>query len=559
MRRAVAFFMGLDPKLLSVCRGAEATKGASRMALTRRNLLEQIGAIGGAGATYLAMEALGLAVPTPAGAENFKLPPASGKGRSVVILGAGIAGLVSAYELQKAGYSVTVLEARDRIGGRAWTIRGGDKVEQMGRPDQHATFDPGLYFNAGPARIPSTHRAILGYARRLGVQLETFVNVNRNAGWDFGGKVQPERRMVNDMRGHLGELLAKAIDQHALDQEVPKGELELIRQFLIPYAQLDEKGKYSPGGSSGYAVEGGGYSQAPRGLPPLTLDELAPGTGLEGRGSIVLPYIFEHIWDMQATMLQPVGGMDRIAHALYEKVKPSVRLGTPVSAIRRDGNRVRIEHGPGARMTEADYCICTLPMPILARIPADFSAPKKAALTSAQYLHSVKLAFEAPRFWETDDYIFGGLAWTDKRNENVIYPSDRYGTARGVIVGSYCAGWTHRDNPDAFSALSHEERIRISRESIEALHPGRSHLLAKPITVAWGLTPYSEGVGAMWPGGPGSFDARPPAYTELLRPEGPIVFAGEHLSYQPTWQEGAATSAHEALKLVAAMAKAKAA
>lgn len=526
------------------------------MVLTRRSLLEQIGAIGGVGATYLAMEALGLAIPTPAGAENFKLAPASGKGRSVVILGAGIAGLVSAYELQKAGYRATILEARDRIGGRSWTIRGGDRIEQIGRPDQRATFDTGLYFNAGPARIPSTHRAILGYARRLGVQMETFVNVNRNAGWDFGGKVQPERRMVNDMRGQLGELLAKAIDQHSLDQEVPKGELELIRQFLAPYAQLDGKGNYVPAGSSGYAIDGGGYNNAPVALKPLGFAELLPGTGgLQGRGSIVLPYLFEHIWDMQATMLQPVGGMDRIAMALYEKVKPSIRLKVPVTAIRRVGGRVRIEHGPGAQMTEADYCICTLPMPVLARIPSDFSAAKKAALTSARYLHSVKLAFEAPRFWEADDFIFGGLAWTDRMNENVIYPSDRYGAAKGVIVGSYCAGWTHRENPDAFAAMSHEERIRISRESIESLHPGRSHLLGKPVTVAWGLTPYSEGVGAMWPGGPAGLVSRPPEYAELQRPEGPIVFAGEHLSYQPTWQEGAALSAHEALKVLTSIAR----
>jgi len=530
------------------------------MELTRRRLLEQIGAAGGVGAAYMAMEALGLAIPTPAGAENFALPPSSGNGRSVVILGAGIAGLVSAYELSRAGYKVTVLEARDRIGGRSWTIRGGDRIVQTGRPDQHATFDSGLYFNSGPARIPSTHRVILGYARRFGVPLEVFVNSNRNAGWDFGGKVRQERRMVNDMRGHIGELLAKAIDQHALDQQVPKGELELIRRFLQPYAQLDEKGRYAPGGSSGYAVEGGGYNHPPKGLPPLTVDELLPGTSLVGRGSIVLPYIFEHIWDMQATMLQPVGGMDRIAHAIYAQVQPSVRLQIPVTAIRRSGERVRIEHGPGKQATEADFCICTLPLPILARLPSDFSPAKKAAITGAPgYLRSVKLAFEAPRFWETDDNIFGGLAWTDRLNENVIYPSDRYGAAKGVIVGSYCAGWTHRENPDAFAALPHGERIRISRESIEALHPGRSRLLSKPVTVAWGLTPYSEGVGPMWPGGLGGLQPRPTLYSELLKPEGPIFFAGEHLSYQPTWQEGAALSAHEALKLVQAMSREKAA
>ena len=199
---------------------------------------------------------------------------------------------------------------------------------------------------------------------------------------------------------------------------------------------------------------------------------------------------------------------------------------------------------------------------MLARIPSDFSAAKKTAIAGGPpYLHSVKLAFEAPRFWESDDNVFGGLAWTDRMNENVIYPSDRYGARKGVIVGAYCAGWTRRENPDAFAALSHGERIRISRESLEALHPGRSHLLTKPVTVAWGLTPYSEGVGALWPDldpRPGRALSRGTLYDELLRPEGPIVFAGEHLSYQPTWQEGAALSAHAALKLLSSMVREKA-
>ena len=138
-------------------------------------------------------------------AEKFALPAGSGKGKTVVILGAGIAGLVAAYELDRAGYDVTVLEARDRVGGRVWTVRGGDRIVQMGRADQHASFDAGLYFNAAGARIPATHRAILGYARRVGVKLESFVNDNRGAGWDFGGKVQPERRMVYVLQGRVSE------------------------------------------------------------------------------------------------------------------------------------------------------------------------------------------------------------------------------------------------------------------------------------------------------------------------------------------------------------------
>src|SRR3954452_19288265 len=518
------------------------------MALTRRTLLEHIGTAGGIGVAYLAMEALGLAIPTPAGAENFRLPAVRGKSRSVVILGAGISGLISAYELRRAGYQVTVLEARDRIGGRAWSVRNGTRIVQTGRAAQVATFSPGLYFNAGPARIPSSHRVILGYARKFGVGLETFVNVNRNAGWDFAGKVNPERRMVEDMRGQLAELLAKAIDQRALDGQVSKDELAAVRQFLVPYASLDPKGKYVPTGSSGFSAEGGGHAHAPVPLPSLHFKELAPSPAL------ILPYLFEHIWDMQSTMLQPIGGMDRIAHAIFEQVRPAVRMLSPVTAIRRSGSRVRIEHGPGKQVTEADYCVCTLGSNLLEKIPNDFSPAKQAALKGVPYLPSVKVAFESPRFWETDDNIFGGLAWTDRANENVIYPSSGYGSPRGVLVGAYVAGWTNRDNPQKFAGFSNEERLRIRRQSVEALHPGRSKLLSKGVSVGWGLIPYSEGVGALWPddGTPGA--SRGGKYAELLRPEGPIVFAGEHLSYQGLWQEGAARSAHEALKLVAAMA-----
>jgi len=518
------------------------------MALTRRALLEQVGAVGGGAAVYLAMEALGLAIPTPAGAENFELPRASGAGRSVVVLGAGIAGLVSALELQKAGYRVTVIEARDRIGGRAWTIRNGDRIEQMGRENQHARFSPGLYFNAGPARIPSTHRVILGYARKLGVQLETFVNVNRNAGWDFGGKVQPERRMINDMRGHISELLAKAIDRKALDGVVSADELATVRQFLAPYAGVGANAVYAPGGASGFAVEPGAYDHPAQVLPPLSFRELYPS------GAVTLPYLFEHIWDMQATMLQPVGGMDRIAHAIYERVKPLVRLRAPIRAIRRVGNRARIEHGPGKQMTEADYCVCTLPMNLLARIANDFTAAKKAAFTAAPYLASVKAAFESPRFWEAED-IYGGLAWTDRANENIIYPSHDFGAPKGILVAAYVSGWTNQDNPQKFAAFSDAERLHVCRESVEALHPGRSKSLAKGVSVGWGMVPYSEGAGAQWGGGPGGIARRDAQYSELLKPEGPIVFAGEHLSYQGLWQEGAALSAHEALQLVAAMTK----
>jgi monoamine oxidase len=228
-----------------------------------------------------------------------------------------------------------------------------------------------------------------------------------------------------------------------------------------------------------------------------------------------------------------------------------------VSAIRRIGERVRIEHGPGSQITEADFAVVTLPAHLLERIPNDFSPAKKAALKNMNYLKSAKVAFEGPRFWEVDG-VYGGLAWTDRLNENVIYPSDNHHAARGVIVGAYVAGWTHEDTPEAFTKLPIADQIRISRESIEALHPGKSQLLRSPVAVNWGQVPWSEGVGALWGGGPADNTPRGAQYAELLKPEGPIVFAGEHLSYVGLWQEGAALSAHEALRLIQSMAEEKA-
>jgi monoamine oxidase len=522
------------------------------MALTRRAFLERLGAVGGYSAVYLGMEAMGLLNAPPATAAPFELPRGGGRGRKVVILGAGIAGLVSAYELKRAGWDVTVLEARNRIGGRVWSVRGGDRIVQTGRPDQICRFSDGLYLNAGAARLPSQHHNILGYARRLNVPLEVMVNSNRSAKWDFGGRVHSDRQMMNDMRGRIAELLAKAIDRGALDQELRGGDKTAMRQFLGFYGELAENGDYTPQGRSGYAEEPGAYTQTGRPLPPLTLAELMSNRAAG------LPLVFEEFFDQQTPMMQPVGGMDRIAHALYERVRPAVRLNSPVTAIRRQGAGVRIEHGPGARALVADYCICTLGLNLLQRIPNDFSPAKQAAIRDIAYLPSLKVGFESPRFWE-EEGIYGGLGWTDQPNENLIYPSGGWHGDKGVLVGAYVAGWTGFDHLERFQAMSHEERFQVCRDVVERMHPGKARLLANPVTVGWGLTPWSEGVGPVDPvfgGGPGGGGARGPRYAEMLRPEGPIVFAGEHLSYVPFWQEGAALSAHAAMRVLAEQAAA---
>lgn len=136
--------------------------------------------VAGLGPMLGAMQALGIA--GIAHAEEWApLPAEVGRGRHVVVLGAGIAGLTAAYELEQAGFLVTLLEARDRVGGRAWTVRAADRIEMIGEADQVARFSDGIYFNAGPARIPSFHQGLLGYARKFGVPMEVEVNSSRSA------------------------------------------------------------------------------------------------------------------------------------------------------------------------------------------------------------------------------------------------------------------------------------------------------------------------------------------------------------------------------------------
>ena len=132
--------------------------------ISRRALVDLVGRIAGTAAAYSALNLMGL-LPTPtAYAAPPQLAPGSGKGKRVVILGAGIAGLTAAYRLSKAGYQCKILEARTRAGGRVWTVRGGDRIVETDSTQQvNWETHRDLYFNTGPARLCSHHQGILGY------------------------------------------------------------------------------------------------------------------------------------------------------------------------------------------------------------------------------------------------------------------------------------------------------------------------------------------------------------------------------------------------------------
>ena len=146
---------------------------------TRRDFLYRAAAVGGTGLLLNAMNAWGMGM-----ASTASEPPAltgNGKGKKVLILGAGLAGMTAAYELEKLGYKVQILEARAFAGGRCQTARKGFSLTELGGEKQTCAFDDGHYINHGPWRIPLHHQSTLHYTRLFEVPLEVMVNDNDHA------------------------------------------------------------------------------------------------------------------------------------------------------------------------------------------------------------------------------------------------------------------------------------------------------------------------------------------------------------------------------------------
>ncbi|GAN52754.1 flavin monoamine oxidase family protein [Tanticharoenia sakaeratensis] len=518
---------------------------------TRRGFLRRLGAAAGASAVYDAMRTLGHA----AESDFTRVPPlAKPDGRtSVAVLGAGLAGLVASYELSRAGYDVTVLEYQARIGGRNITLRGGDRLVEMGSPAQDVHFAPGNYFNPGPWRIPYHHAGLLHYCATLGVALEPFVETNYNSllhsAAHFGGRPQRYRDVAVDYAGYTAELLTKAINTQALETGLSRDERRDVLQALRLTGALDPSGQYHASDAMaltrGYAKEpGAGENGAPVPSRPLPRGELMAS-------GLWQAIAFHQTYEMQTTMFQPAGGMDMISRAFIPHVGHLVRLKSQVAAIRQDEHGVSVDYTrleDGTRATlHADFCICALPLPILDQLSCQVSSELKAAIGGIAYHSSVKIGLEfRRRFWEQDDAIYGGISFTDQTISQISYPSHGYlSRGPGVLLGGYMFG----ESAMYLAGMTPAERIALARKEGAAIHPQYDKEFSNGVSIAWSRVPWTLGCCSNW-----SDQARQTHYRNLVRMDRRVVLAGEHASYVGCWQEGAVLSALNAVTQVNARA-----
>jgi monoamine oxidase len=482
------------------------------------------------------MMAMGLLPAAPA--HPFRLE-GEGNGKEVLILGAGLAGMAAAYELGKLGYRCTILEARERAGGRCWSIRKGAVNEETGFGRHIAGYDEGLYFNAGPSRIPHHHELTLHYCKELGVPIEVYSNVNENAYYFSEGKGPLSNKKIrvrevhNDMRGWMAELLAKGMDGGKVDAGMSREDTLKVIEYLRAEGGLDADRLYKASARRGYVeTPGPGDREGKLGDPHLLLELLQ--SGLLGADFY---NVAEYTYELQGTLFQAAGGMDRIAAAFEKRVGSLIRYGAEVSSIRNmeQGVKVGYRDGGGEKSVEAPYCICTIPLPVLSNIDHNFASDASRAIDSIVYMSTGKIGLQFKRrFWEEDEGIYGGITHTNNQLTQIFYPSYDYLSGKGILIGYY----NFNEKAVATGNLSYQEREKLALEKGSLIHPQYHKEFETSFAVSWHKTKYNLGGWALY-----SAEERQTLYKALLPPDGQVYFAGEHMTYLNAWMAGALESA----------------
>ena len=499
--------------------------------LTRRQVLQRFGMVGPSSLVMGALNSWDL-MGAPAGPR----PVLEGMqpDTRVIVLGAGMSGLVVGYELGKLGYDYRILEARERVGGLMWTVRRGDSHTELdGGERQVCQFDEGQYFNAGAWRIPNADKGVLDYCAELGVPLELFVN---SCDANYLYEEDPERGPLSrqrvrlreakaDLWGSTTELLAKALDQGQVDVALSDEDKERLVEFLVSAGCLDSADYvYRPPALRG--------SEGRYDLSAL----LQSGFGNRVRSLV-------RITGGPDPVFQPIGGMQKIPDAFRRAMSDKIRMGSEVRSITQTEDAVRVVYSDTATGQEheetADYCVCCLPMSVLTMIDINLSAETAAAVAESSHSGIAKMGLQMKRrFWEEDDGIFGGhLFGSNLEVGEFSYPSNDYLTEKGILLGFYANGSTA-------DLVDKPTRDRIEHVLTQAgkVHPQMREEFENAYCVWWEKVRYSHGAYARQP--------TEEAMAQLSKADGRIYFGSAGVSTRPAWIEGAIVAAWRSVESI---------
>jgi monoamine oxidase len=460
------------------------------------------------------------------GAAGLEAIPRSGAAKKVLVIGAGLAGLSSAYELTRAGHDVTVLEARARSGGRVWTLRD--------------SFPEGLRAEAGATNVFDNHEWTMKYARELGVALDPMESIGGAAIFHMRGKriviksgspvewpleLKPEEKGLG--RGALWAKYVAPVLKELGDPEIVDWPPAPLKRYDgLSFAEFLREQGASPGAVEilrlGLADQLGEGADAVSALNLLR--EAAPRAVVKQSFSIR-------------------GGSDTLPRAFAARLGDRILYGVPVVKIEHDsrGARVICSQAGGQQTFAADYLICAIPFAVLTRVEVSpgFSLQKRQAISQLGNTSVARVFLQTrKRFWL--DEGLSGAATTDLPIMTA-YDKAHYLPGKRGLLEAYVAGARAR----RLAAMALNERMSFTLGQMEQILPAIREHYEGGASVCWDEDEWARGAYAWFK--PGQMESFLP---HIARPEGRVHFAGDHTSPWPGWMNGALQSGARAAREV---------
>jgi monoamine oxidase len=442
--------------------------------------------------------------------ERFSGPLLAGAGR-VVVIGAGFSGLAAAHELQRAGYEVTVVEARNRVGGRVLSF--SDLV-------------PGKNVEGGGELIGSNHPAWVAYAKQFGLSFLDVGEEDLEAPIVINGKkvtAEQSEQLWEEMEKVFNTIVADAAKVDADEPWKAAGAEALDKRTLADWISKSSASALCK--SALYTM-----MTADNGVVPEWQSYLGNLAMVKGGG-------LEKYWT-ESEVYRCRGGNQQLATKLAAAVGAArVLTRTPVRALAVTEKGARVTLGSG-KVLEAEHVLLTAPPSVWNKIAIDPVLPPSLAPqmgTNVKYLMSLKSPVWRRTELSPELLSDGPVSMTWHSTEGQKGAGEGLTAFSGGPAADQCREWT---------AVT---RDRNYLAELNKVYRGITASFVRARFMDWPSDPWSK-ASYSFPA-PGQVTAQGPTLRAGI---GRLHFAGEYTSYAfMGYMEGALNSGAAAAKRIA--------